>query len=55
MLFVLAWLACLHGWRSSVGGVGGVFAWVAWVAGRHEWRACVGSVLACVAWVGWVV
>ena len=31
VLFVLAWVArvaCLRGWRASVGGVGGVLAWV---------------------------
>ena len=31
VLFVLAWVArvaCLRGWRASVGGVGRVLAWV---------------------------
>ena len=31
VLFLLAWVArvaCLRGWRASVGGVGGVLAWV---------------------------
>ena len=31
VLFVLAWMArvaCLRGWRASVGGVGRVLAWV---------------------------
>ena len=32
VLFVLAWVtwvACLRGWRASMGDVGGVLAWVA--------------------------
>ena len=28
VLFVLAWVACLRGWRAYVGSVGGVLAWV---------------------------
>ena len=29
VLYVLAWVACLPRWRTSVGGVGGLLAWVA--------------------------
>ena len=46
MLYVLAWVACLRGWRASVGGVGGVLAWVVCLRG---WRASEGSVLDWVA------
>ena len=35
--------------RASVGGVGGVLAWVTW------WCACVGGVGGVLAWVAWVV
>ena len=45
MLFVLAWVACLRGWRASVGGVGGVLAWMTWVACLRGCRASVGGVL----------
>ena len=32
--------------RASMGGVGGVLAWVACLRGYCRWRACVGGVLA---------
>ena len=62
VLYVLAWVACLRGWRASVRGVGGVLAWVTCQRG---WCACVGGVLARVvclrgwrasvlAWVVWL-
>ena len=28
----VGWVASLRGWRASVGGMGGVLAWVEWVA-----------------------
>ena len=43
MLYVLAWVACLHGWRASMGGVGGVLVWVAWVVCLRGWHASVGG------------
>ena len=54
MLFVLAWVAwvaCLRGWRASVGDVGGVLAWVVWVACLRGWRANEGYVVGVLAWV----
>ena len=41
-------MACLRGWRASVGHVDGVFVWVAWEACLRGLRASVGGVLACV-------
>ena len=29
LLAWVAWVTCLRGWRASVGGMGGVLAWVA--------------------------
>ena len=46
-------MTCLNGWlglRSSVGGVGGVLAWVACL---HVYRASVGGVLTWVTWLVW--
>ena len=48
VLFVLAWIGCLRGWRASLGGV---LAWLAWVACLRGWRASVGGVLKWVAWL----
>ena len=28
VLVWVVWVACFRGWRASVGGVGGVLAWV---------------------------
>ena len=39
---VLTWVACLHRWHPSMGGVGGMLTWVACLRG---WRANVGVVL----------
>ena len=38
-------MACLRGWRASVGDVGGVLALVAWMARLRGWHASVGGVL----------
>ena len=41
-----------HAIPASMGGVGGVLAWVAWMACLHGWRASVDGmdgVLMCVA------
>ena len=54
VLFALAWVAwvaCLRGWRASMGGVDGVLAWVAWVACLRGWRDSVGGVGGVLAWV----
>ena len=48
----MAWVACLHGLRASVGGMGDVLAWVAWKACLREWRDSVGSVGGVLAWGG---
>ena len=48
MLAWMAWVACLCGWRASVGSVGGVLAWVTcwlgsvlnWVMLLACWRGC---------------
>ena len=42
VLYELAWVARLRGWRASVGGVGGILAWVAWVARYRGWRTNLG-------------
>ena len=44
-------MACLRGWRASVGGVGGVLAGVVWVACLRGWRANEGYVIGVLAWV----
>ena len=44
-------MACLRGWRASVGRV---LALVVCLREWCGWRACVGDVLAWVAWVAWV-
>ena len=54
MLFVLAWVtwvACLRGWRASMGDVGSMLAWVTWVTCLREWCASVGGVGGVLAWV----
>ena len=54
MLFVLAWVAwvaCLRGWRASMGDVGNMLAWVTWVTCLREWCASVGGVGGVLAWV----
>ena len=45
-------VACLRGWRASVGSVGDVLAWVVCLRGLYGWRASMGDVS---AWVMWVV
>ena len=45
---VLAWVACLHEWRASVGGM---FAWVAWVAYLRGCCASMGGVGSVLLWV----
>ena len=44
MLAGVAWVACLRGWRVSVGGVSD--AWVVCLRGRDGWHACVDGMLA---------
>ena len=51
MLASAVWVACLHGWRASVGGVGGVLAWVAWMGCLHGWLARMDDVPVRVMWV----
>ena len=41
----MAWVACLRGYRASVGGMGGVLAWVALVACLRRQHASVGGLL----------
>ena len=45
----VAWVACLHRFRSSLGCILACVAWVVWLAacqsGWYEWRANVGGML----------
>ena len=54
LLFVLvwvAWVACLHGWRASVGDVGGVLTWVACLRGLRASVCSVGGLCGVLKWV----
>ena len=41
MLYVLAWVSCLREWYASMGGMGGLLAWVVWVLCQHGRHASV--------------
>ena len=57
MLTWVTWVACLPGWRASVGDVGRMLAWVTWVtsvACFRGWRTSlcsVGEVGGVLTWV----
>ena len=53
MLAWMVWVACLHRWRTCLGGV---LVWVAYLCRKHTSMVGVcgmGDVLACWAWVEW--
>ena len=41
----VTWVACLRGWRASMGGM------LTWAACLHGWRANVSYVVGVLAWV----